>query len=384
MGAETGPRSARDASARDDAELTDEELCRLVHEGSAWPLETLWQRHVAVARSWAAKRDREAAEDVVSEGFALVFQALLGGGGPTESFRAYLYKAMDSLFIKHWASQRRVTPLDDLDSLVVEDEGASLDALGEMQERSAAAEALVELPPRWREVIVAVDVEGRPVHEVAASLGLTPNSASVLLKRARKGLRKAWIERLHRPASDLPDGCASAVTHFGILRWGKKGTRRRTETERHLAACDSCRSRYAQFIEQATSVGLGIAGLLTLTRDWRQKLVPALATSATVVASFSITVSVDRIPLDPPWPTAPLTSEEAPAPAEEDGEGPGAERGSGQGTIADEDAGEDAETEAGGDLPAADDADAAGETDHLYFGDWTGWNEEEQRFVGSQ
>ena len=312
-----GDDRGRDARGRaapgPGPEPTDEELCRLVRDGEAWPLETLWQRHSAVARSWAAKKDPGAAEDIVAEAFASVFQALVGGGGPSASFRGYLYKTMDSLLATHWSSQRRMHQLDDLGGLPADDVESSPEALGDAQEQRAAAAALLELPERWRDVIVAVDVEGRPVQDVARSLGLSPNSTSVLLKRARGGLRKAWIQRLHRPTSALPDDCASAVEHFGIMRWGKPGARRRAAAERHLTTCDSCRSRYAQFIEQATTVGLGIAGLLALTREWRQKLVPALATSATVVASFSIPATIDQAPLAPPPSPAPVQIDESPA-----------------------------------------------------------------------
>lgn len=361
-------------------ELTDEELCRLVRDGEAWPLETLWQRHSAVARFWAAKKDPGAAEDIVAEAFASVFQALVGGGGPSASFRGYLYKTMNSLLATHWSSQRRIHQLDGLGGLPADDVESSPEALGDAQEQRAAAAALLELPERWRDVIVAVDVEGRPVQDVARSLGLSPNSTSALLKRARGGLRKAWIQRLHRPTSALPDDCASAVEHFGIIRWGKPGARRRTAAERHLATCDSCRSRYAQFIEQATTVGLGIAGLLALTREWRQKLIPALATSATVVASFSITATIDPAPLGPAPGPAPVEVDESPArtgsgTSGADGRTVGSEPGSGDRPA---DPSVAAEPDPGADIPEDEEEE---ETTILYFGDWTGWNEEEQRFV---
>ncbi|WP_164884495.1 RNA polymerase sigma factor [Leucobacter muris] len=287
---------------------------------------------------------------------------------------------MDSLLATHWSSQRRMHQLDDLGGLPADDVESSPEALGDAQEQRAAA-ALLELPERWRDVIVAVDVEGRPVQDVARSLGLSPNSTSVLLKRARGGLRKAWIQRLHRPTSALPDDCASAVEHFGIMRWGKPGARRRAAAERHLTTCDSCRSRYAQFIEQATTVGLGIAGLLALTREWRQKLVPALATSATVVASFSIPATIDQAPLAPPPSPAPVQVDESPArtgsgASGADGRTVGSEPGSGDRPA---DPSVTAEPDPGADTP--EDEEEEEETTVLYFGDWTGWNEEEQRFV---
>lgn len=367
-------------------EIADDELCRIARGGEVWPLEVFWRRYGAEARSWASKKDASVAEDIVAEGFALVFQALLAGGGPSESFRGYLYKTMESLFARHWRAQKRVSPLDDEDVLALEHEESHSRTLVEAQERDAAATALTELPERWREVITAVDIEGRPVQEVARDLDLSPNSTSVLLKRAREGLRKGWVQHLHRPAPGLSQACASAIKHFGVMRWGKKGTRRRTETERHLAECASCRSRYTQFLEQAMSVGLGLTGLIALTRDWRERLIPTLATSAAVTASFSMTVSLAPVPFDPP--PRPDTAEVVEVPSPETGSG----EQHGVGTTGRPAGRDGADTTGAGEQTAdgtvdrtEDDAqvdELTGEegTEILYFGDWTGWDEQEGRF----
>ncbi|UBH05275.1 hypothetical protein K8P10_000786 [Leucobacter sp. Psy1] len=381
--------------------LSDEELCGVVRDGATWPLAVLWDRHHASARGWALKKDPRAGEDATAEAFTLVFQALRSGGGPTASFRGYLFKTIDSALVKHWNAERRTSPLDDLGEFAVDDAPDHAEALTDAQDRRAAAVALQELPDRWREIIVAVDVEQRPVQDVASELGLSPNAASVLLKRAREGLRKAWIERLHRPVEALPHDCAKAVRHFGTVRWGKRGTRTRKATERHLETCESCPSRYRLFLEQATAVGLSLAGLLALTRGWKEKFVPALATSATIVASFSVTVSLEPL-FDPP----PIAEPAGPAevPQSVDNDAPNAESKKEQGRA-------DAETPRIAEAPVsqaendyseelADDPlnalphEAPGTNDppqiggdgvevddgKLYFGDWTGWNEDTETF----
>ncbi len=383
-------------------QLTDEELCDVVRDGAIWPLAVLWDRHHASARGWALNKDPRAGEDATAEAFTLVFQALRSGGGPTSSFRGYLFKTIDSALVKHWTADRRTSPLDDLGEFAVDDAPDHVEALTDAQDRRAAAVALQELPDRWREIIVAVDVEQRPVNEVASELGLSPNAASVLLKRAREGLRKAWIARLHRPTEALPHDCATAVRHFGTVRWGKRGTRTRKATERHLETCESCPSRYRLFLEQATAVGLGLAGLLALTRGWKEKLVPALATSATIVASFSVTVSLEPL-FDPPPIAEPAGPAEAPQ-SFGSSDAPEADSKNGMGQA-------DAETpetvqapvsQAENDYPekpSDDPFDArpheAPETTNppqtgeesvevddgkLYFGDWTGWNEDTETF----
>ncbi|MBK0418964.1 sigma-70 family RNA polymerase sigma factor [Leucobacter sp. CSA1] len=373
----TGPTS-EDGRER----LADDELCRIIRGGETWPLDLLWRRHGPTARAWAMKKDPTAAEDVVAESFTLVFQTLLGGGGPTESFRGYLYKTMESVFAKHWRAQRRTTRLEDLESLA-EDDGELPDALLR-EEREAAAVALTELPDRWRRVIVAVDLEGRPVQEVAEDLQLSPNSASALLKRAREGLRKGWMQHLHRPSSTLPAGCVQTVKHFGILRWGKRGTRRRAEAETHLEGCGACRTRYAQFLEQASAVGLGLAGVIALTREWREKLIPSLATSAAVAASFSVTVTVVPPAFDPPPP--PPTTTETVEPSATTGADVGGDPAVGTGDR--DPSGEEPEVDSNVDGTLTEDAEDedsgsrpdGGGAELLYFGDWSGWDEDASRF----
>lgn len=270
------------------AELADTELCAIARAGETWPIGVLWQRHHAVVLGWARRKDAAAAEDAVSDAFDQIFRALIAGGGPQESFRSYLFRTVNTQLSKRWDSQRRGTPLDDLD---FED----LDALpaeertADAEEQLAAADALRELPDRWQEVILAVDVEGRPVQEVAEQLGLTANSTSVLLKRAREGLRKSWLTRMH-PARDLPDECRTTTARFNDIRWGKRNTRRRHDAETHLRDCPDCRKRWVLFVERASVIGLVSAGIIALTKEWRSRV--AVPTLAAVSTASLLTASV--------------------------------------------------------------------------------------------
>lgn len=86
-----------------------------MRSGEAWPLGQLWSRHHSLALAWARQKDAAIAEDVVSESFDRVFQALLNGGGPDDSFKAYLFQTMNAQFGRHWSSQKRSTALQELD-----------------------------------------------------------------------------------------------------------------------------------------------------------------------------------------------------------------------------------------------------------------------------
>lgn len=272
----------------DSHELTDAALCDEVRRGEAWPLGVLWSRHHGVALGWALKKDSSLGEDVVAESFDLVFQALLRGGGPTDAFRPYLFRTMNAQFGTHWKSRQRSAEWSDVE--FTDPDSVGVDARFEADEqRDAASVALRELPERWQQVIIAVDVEGRSVQEVADNFGLTPNAASVLLKRAREGLRKTWLTVMH-PARDLPDDCASSVSRFGELRWGKKHSEARLAAQAHTDSCDDCSARWLQFKDQAVLVGLVSAGVLALgTGAHRRITVPAAATVG--VAALALTAT---------------------------------------------------------------------------------------------
>ena len=295
-------------------DLSDAELCAHVRSGEAWPLGQLWSRHHSLALAWARQKDAAIAEDVVSESFDRVFQALLNGGGPDDSFKAYLFQTMNAQFGRHWSSQKRSTALQELD--YEDSDVPSHDERTESEEQQlAAAEAFRSLPERWQQIIYAVDVEGQPVQEVARSLDLTPNTTSALLKRAREGLRKSWLTNMH-PTRNLPEECAQSVSRFGDLRWGKKNTQRRLEAREHVDGCDRCRSRWGLFIEQAGVVGLVSAGIFALSGFLRKPY--ATPTIATVAAgAIVVAVASALVPMLAPGllpsPAAPQpTAETAP------------------------------------------------------------------------
>jgi RNA polymerase sigma-70 factor (ECF subfamily) len=99
---------------------------------------------VLYARQWLA---RPAAEDIVQEAFV----RLMLQKNPPDNVRAWLYRAVRNLAISQWRSTQRRLRLEE--SLAREEQcfeppgGESLDA-------QAAAEAMRDLPPVMREIIV--------------------------------------------------------------------------------------------------------------------------------------------------------------------------------------------------------------------------------------
>ncbi|MDI6022308.1 sigma-70 family RNA polymerase sigma factor [Leucobacter sp. UT-8R-CII-1-4] len=274
-------------------EISDGVLCNAIREGEAWPLATLWERHYGIALAWARSKDPVNAEDAVSEAFDSVFRALLGGGGPTDSFRSYLFRAINTELSRTWKAEQRSSSIEGVD-LADPTLPAAGDLASEREEQLAIAAALDDLPLRWKRVILEVDVGGRSVQEVAKELDLTPNSTSVLLKRAREGLKKSWLKRMHPPTGLNPE-CAACVADFSEVRWGKKNGRRRARAEEHLSGCAGCQSRWRRFVEQAAVIGMVSSGVLALGDGWRRKAAIASAAAAAAVLVVGASVAAPAL-----------------------------------------------------------------------------------------
>ncbi|MGO3678568.1 sigma-70 family RNA polymerase sigma factor [Leucobacter sp. UCMA 4100] len=268
--------------------ISDQELCDTIRRGEAWPLATLWQRYHGMALSWARRKDPVHAEDAVADAFDAVYQSLLQGNGPTDSFGGYLYKTINTQLGRYWETGKREGTAHDedrFDPLIV----AGDEQLSEAEQRTAALAALEDLPLRWKRVILEVDVAGRPVQDVALELDMSPNSTSVLLKRAREGLKKSWLTKMHPPRG-LDADCAACVADFNEIRWGRKKSKRRAEAEMHLHSCAQCSTRWKSFAEQASIIGMVSAGVLTLDKAGRRKAAIASAVAVTVTVAGAVAV----------------------------------------------------------------------------------------------
>lgn len=144
---------------------------------------------------------RDAAEEVLQAAFVKGWER----GGELqdhESAVAWFYRLLRHALVDHYrgrAAERRAL-----------DAHAAAQPEGEAPEIPELAAALCRcldgllptLPPDQAALLRQVDLEGRPVSEVAASLGLTPNATSVRLHRSRKAL-KARLETT----------CGTCTTH---------------------------------------------------------------------------------------------------------------------------------------------------------------------------
>lgn len=216
---------------------TDAELIALIREHTPdssigrQAFAELYARHHDPALHYAIRLtgDRPRAEDAVAEAFAKIWRAWGNGAGPEESFKPYLMTAVRSESYRGTATTSATTAVvpEVLDVLAG---STSRDHASELAEREHLARAFSSLPGTWQTAITLIDIDGTPTAEAAESLDLSPNSFNSLLRRAREGLRTAYLQEHVEPARPA---CAAYSSELG---------RRRGESiETHLRHCQYCR-----------------------------------------------------------------------------------------------------------------------------------------------
>ncbi|HEX3785188.1 MAG TPA: sigma-70 family RNA polymerase sigma factor [Pseudonocardiaceae bacterium] len=225
----------------------DGELLRRVRGGQDAAFAELFSRHAAVARSYAMRyaNDVAEAEDIAAEAFFRVLQAVRRGSGPDDNVRGYLLTVIRRLAAE-WRTRRRDVPVSDEELGRRVDPDA--DQAGTRAEAHLIARAFTSLPQRWRRVLWQVEVEGERPAVVAPAFGLSPNATAALARRAREGLRAAYLQA-HVPSAKASSACQAVIDKLGAYTAGLVRGSEARRIVAHLAGCASCRSVHAELAD---------------------------------------------------------------------------------------------------------------------------------------
>ncbi|BCW57024.1 RNA polymerase sigma factor (sigma-70 family) [Paenarthrobacter nicotinovorans] len=232
--------------------LNDQQLLALVRGGDVAAFGELFIRYRRVGGFVArAESDNPSdAADIVGEAFAAVFQAIVEGRGPVESFRSYLLTTIRRM--AHRKNQK-ATRLVLIDSGTVDAFAFSGDdhVLG-THESIILVRAFRELPRRWQDVLWYVDVEGLKPAQAGPLLGLTPNALSALAIRAREGLRQMYLQKHVGQAT--VQSCTEYLRYLGrYVRNGLRGNAQARVRE-HTERCAHCSAVLAELRELQASM----------------------------------------------------------------------------------------------------------------------------------
>jgi RNA polymerase sigma-70 factor (ECF subfamily) len=147
---------------------------------------------------WLSK-NREEAEDLVQETYA---KALRGFSSyqPGTNFRAWMYRILRNTFLTSRTGLKATmtVPLEDDNSpVVVPADGQTPESiLLDRSNQKVLQDALEELPPHFREVLLLCEVEEMSYQEIADTLGIPTGTVMSRLSRARAALRGLVREKL--------------------------------------------------------------------------------------------------------------------------------------------------------------------------------------------
>jgi RNA polymerase sigma-70 factor (ECF subfamily) len=141
---------------------------------------------------------RAAAEEILQAAFV---RAIERGGAirDEESAVAWFYRLLRNALIDHYRSEaatRRALERQAAEAMLPSESELNDVVCGCM------STLLPNLKPEYGEVLRRVDLEGAPLPQLAAELGITPNNAGVRLHRARQALKR-----------ELERSCGTCATH---------------------------------------------------------------------------------------------------------------------------------------------------------------------------
>ncbi|WP_424183696.1 sigma-70 family RNA polymerase sigma factor [Actinokineospora sp. G85] len=258
---------ASDGSADEAATCDDHVLLARLRSGEDAAFGELFSRHSDAVHRLARGMvtDRAEADDLTAEAFFRVLQAIRRGSGPVDNVRGYLLVVVRRVAWE-WSGRRRDVPVTDeeLDFRA----GPEHDDNGRSTERTLITRAFTSLPERWRSVLWKVEVEGERPAVVAGNFGLSPNATAALARRARQGLRAAYLQA-HLATGRGATSCRGVLEKLGAYTAGSLAGSERRKVRAHLAACPDCADTQAELQEvcaglraHAAFLAVPVAGLV--------------------------------------------------------------------------------------------------------------------------
>ncbi len=250
----------------------DGQLVDRTRSGDRQAFGELYQRHRRAAESTAQWMLRSPSEvdDVVSDAFAGVLEAIRNGNGPRDNFRSYLLATVRNGCRSRWQRRERAVRAEADDSSVFEDPERYVEA-------DTVARAFASLSPRWQQTLWLTEVEQRSAAEVAAHLHLAPNATAALAHRAREAFATAYLAEHIDSAHEV---CQRYAPRLAAYVRTQLTDSQRDAVERHLIDCQRCQ----QAVNDLRDVNASLRKLVPPT-------VAALAAPSTVGISTLGTVS---------------------------------------------------------------------------------------------
>lgn len=233
---------------------TDAELLDAARNGDPAAVEALLTRHAPMVLRFAHSMcDRpEDADEVAQDALITAARALREVRG--ERVSSWFYTVTRS-FCSKKRRRRKGQPVstDALDAEVLRAPHAGPeDALADRELGDVLQQAIQELEPKQRAVLLLRDVEGLTAPEVAEALGIEVATVKTRLHRARAAVREKVAPRLGVQPKPSPS-CPEVVERFSRYLEGDIGPRECERMQAHVDSCAAC-SAACQSLRQTISL----------------------------------------------------------------------------------------------------------------------------------
>jgi len=221
------------------AVVSDTELMQRFAAGDDGAFADLDARHRAALIRYAGRllrRSEHDAEDVVQDVLIRAHDVLRRGDGPDE-LRPWLYRltrnrAIDELRRARWG----VESLRDDDRLAGDRREDPVSILACKESLQHLVADLAALPQSQREALLARELHGHSLVQIAAQLGVSVMAAQKLVGRARANLVKT---------RDARDSDCRLIVPL-LLDAHARGVRPTAHAVRHVGGCDACRAYHGE------------------------------------------------------------------------------------------------------------------------------------------
>ncbi len=169
---------------------------QLLERARAWDMDALEQIYdlfspVLYRYAMRLLGDADLAEDCVSETFTRFLYALRNGKGPKDHLKAYLFRIAHNWITDRHRRGRPSEPLEDHAHHLTADADGSPDETAHLRwEQARVREALFQLTPEQRQVIVLRYLEGWSHREIAETMDKPVSAVKALQRRALAALRR--------------------------------------------------------------------------------------------------------------------------------------------------------------------------------------------------
>ncbi len=148
--------------------------------------------------------NEEDARDVVQDAYLRAYRSIRRFRGDA-AFGTWMYRITANCASTHLGKRAKARHEELPEDSQVPDERPEHDPVQRLDgefERARLAEALQQLPPDMRAVVVLRDVYDLPHEAIAAELGITEGAAKVRLHRARRKLRERLFPMKGEPGGE--------------------------------------------------------------------------------------------------------------------------------------------------------------------------------------